>query len=257
VQTTGAAPFTAVLDGHAIDDEGGSAGPLDIPLDQANTLVRDVATHNVDIATARHHTIDHGISQALQQLTGATNSVPVIPIIINCVANPLPSFDRCRALGAAVGQHLQNSKLRTLIIGSGGLSHEVTILFPQIDASGNPEHDAYLIDGPTSPLGISGWTEHIRELTHLGNQMLNDGTISSPTRPDLDRAFLDAIQADNFEQLQSLETPINSEGGSGMAEVRTWIAATTAQRTATDRAISIDAYINHPTMGLGYAAAHG
>ena len=42
-----------------------------------------------------------------------------------------------------------------------------------------------------------------------------------------------------------------------MAEVRTWIAATRAFRTVTGNTPHIDMYVEHPTLGLGYAAAHG
>jgi hypothetical protein len=54
-----------------------------------------------------------------------TVDIPVIPIMINCVAPPLPSWKRCMELGTAVGSGL--AKLardrRVMILGSGGLAH--------------------------------------------------------------------------------------------------------------------------------------
>ena len=55
------------------------------------------------------------------------SDISVIPIMINCVAPPLPSWKRCRDLGAAVGQGLASlaRERRVMILGSGGLAHWV------------------------------------------------------------------------------------------------------------------------------------
>jgi len=55
------------------------------------------------------------------------SGIPVIPIMINCVAPPMPSWKRCMELGAAVGRGLAElgRDRRVMILGSGGLAHSV------------------------------------------------------------------------------------------------------------------------------------
>jgi len=55
------------------------------------------------------------------------SNIPVVPILINCVAPPLPSWKRCMELGAAVGRGLAElaKDRRVMILGSGGLAHWV------------------------------------------------------------------------------------------------------------------------------------
>ena len=48
-----------------------------------------------------------------------------LPLFLNAVASPtIPRLARCLALGQAVGRFLAHEPRRTLLIGSGGLSHE-------------------------------------------------------------------------------------------------------------------------------------
>jgi hypothetical protein len=66
--------------------------------------------------------------------------IPVIPILINCVAPPLPSWKRCRELGEAVGRGLAQlaRTKRVMILGSGGLAHWIGT--PETGQT-NPEFD--------------------------------------------------------------------------------------------------------------------
>jgi len=58
-------------------------------------------------------------------LLGEKTDIPVIPILINCVAPPLPSWKRCMELGAAIARGLASlaPDRRVMILGSGGLAH--------------------------------------------------------------------------------------------------------------------------------------
>lgn len=52
--------------------------------------------------------------------------LPLVPILTNCVAPPLPSLRRCYKLGRAVGEALVEMSVgRVLVLGSGGMSHWV------------------------------------------------------------------------------------------------------------------------------------
>jgi predicted class III extradiol MEMO1 family dioxygenase len=50
-------------------------------------------------------------------------SVPVVPVIINTLTNPMPSAKRCFALGQRLGHALEQSQKRVAVIATGGLSH--------------------------------------------------------------------------------------------------------------------------------------
>ena len=54
--------------------------------------------------------------------------VKIVPVMINCVARPLPSMQRCHDLGLAVRRALDRfagSPRRVVVLGTGGISHWV------------------------------------------------------------------------------------------------------------------------------------
>src|SRR4029453_7684923 len=93
-----------------------------------------------DLAVSRRMLVDHGFAQPLQLLWGDLDTPPVVPIFLNAVAQPgVPRLRRCRALGQAIGSFLDGESRRTLLIGSGGLSHEPpvpTLSHPDAPLSG-------------------------------------------------------------------------------------------------------------------------
>jgi len=50
-------------------------------------------------------------------------AVPVVPVIINTLTNPMPSAKRCFALGSLLGKVLGQNNKRIAMIATGGLSH--------------------------------------------------------------------------------------------------------------------------------------
>ena len=54
-------------------------------------------------------------------------AVPIVPVGINVVWDPLPSPRRCWELGRALGQAIRSydEGIRVAVIGTGGLSHEL------------------------------------------------------------------------------------------------------------------------------------
>ena len=56
----------------------------------------------------------------------------MLPIFVNCAADPRPSFRRVRAFGEAVGEFLADQDMR-ITVGSGGLSHDPPT--PRLDTS--------------------------------------------------------------------------------------------------------------------------
>jgi protocatechuate 4,5-dioxygenase beta chain len=72
--------------------------------------------------------IDHATSLPLE-LLWPDNACPVriVPVGINTVLFPVPSALRCFRLGQTIGHAIRNwdSDARVLIIGTGGLSHQL------------------------------------------------------------------------------------------------------------------------------------
>jgi 2,3-dihydroxyphenylpropionate 1,2-dioxygenase len=74
----------------------------------------------VDLSTAQEMSFDHGVMLPLHLLK---TEVPVIPIIVNCLAGIPAPLHRCHALGAAIGRTVALWPERVVILGTGGLSH--------------------------------------------------------------------------------------------------------------------------------------
>src|ERR1700674_425148 len=100
------------------------SGELRVPRELALTCVRFLQSHDFDVALSHQMKVDHGITIPLYKLTGALARYAVLPVFINCAADPRPSFRRVRAFGQAIGEFLADQDLRVTLIGSGGLSHD-------------------------------------------------------------------------------------------------------------------------------------
>src|SRR5690606_19091518 len=101
------------------------AGPLNVDAALALGLAEHLMDADFDIAVSRRMKVDHGFVQALQFLWGGLDTPPVLPVFLNAVAQPgIARVRRCEQLGRAIGGFLDGLPQRTLLIGSGGLSHE-------------------------------------------------------------------------------------------------------------------------------------
>ena len=92
----------------------------------ATELLRHLYSSGFDPAHSIELRLDHGTTLPLAQL-GLRPDVAIIPIIINTLFAPLPTLDRCRALGEALSRALHASVLgrRVAILATGGVSHTV------------------------------------------------------------------------------------------------------------------------------------
>ena len=68
--------------------------------------------------------VDHGFTITMLKLFGGIDGAVVLPVFVNCAAHPRPSFKRVRQLGEAIGAFAASLPMRTVLIGSGGLSHD-------------------------------------------------------------------------------------------------------------------------------------
>jgi aromatic ring-opening dioxygenase catalytic subunit (LigB family) len=119
-----------VADDFQIADEGwGPRRFAAVPGHRA--LARHIAAQllgrGIDLLTSHRMELDHGFLSPMPMVDEGWR-VPVVPITINVVLDPLPTPARCWTLGAAVGAAIESypEDLRVAVIGTGGLSHQLT-----------------------------------------------------------------------------------------------------------------------------------
>jgi aromatic ring-opening dioxygenase catalytic subunit (LigB family) len=89
-------------------------------------LLQHAMANDFDPSLSMELTLDHGILTPLE-LGGVPASIPIVPILVNCVQPPLPSMARCYAFGRWLGQALREYTgiERVCILATGGLSHDL------------------------------------------------------------------------------------------------------------------------------------
>ncbi len=87
----------------------------------------DVALVNdFEPALSHHLKLDHGSCIPLWRM-GVDLDLPIVPIIINDLEEPMPSIHRCLAWGRVLRKAIESypEPLRIAILGTGGLSHSI------------------------------------------------------------------------------------------------------------------------------------
>lgn len=98
-------------------------------------IVQSLIADEFDVSTCQEMLFDHAGITALDLLypsdKGGHGEIPVavIPVVLNAVLPPLPTPARCYKLGQAIGRAIRSfgQDRRVLIVGSGGLSHELGV----------------------------------------------------------------------------------------------------------------------------------
>ncbi len=207
---------------EAVGDFGSAAGVISVPQDLAEQCADRVLEEGVDAAVSYRMQVDHGFAQPLELLLGGLDRYPTIPIFINCVAKPLPTFKRVRALGEAIGKFARASNKRVLLLGSGGLSHQPPV--PEL-ATANPLlKDRLLGSGRNLPADErDARTQRVISAAH---RFVEDQESLHPLNPEWDSYFLDVLE---FGQVCELDAQGNDElsalAGKSTHEVKAWVAA--------------------------------
>jgi aromatic ring-opening dioxygenase catalytic subunit (LigB family) len=89
-------------------------------------LVSEGLNNGVDFALSQDLPLDHAEVVPLSYLTPRWD-IPIVPIVVNAFAPPMPSLKRCWQVGAFVRKAVRRwpEKKRIAVIGTGGLSHWV------------------------------------------------------------------------------------------------------------------------------------
>jgi protocatechuate 4,5-dioxygenase, beta chain len=119
---------------YPIADEGHGARPFPpvkgMP-DLSWHLLRSLIADEFDMTFSQQLEVDHGVISPLPMIDFAEGhgwSVPIIPLAVNVIIHPIPSIRRCWKLGQALRRGIESfpADSRIVIVGTGGLSHQLT-----------------------------------------------------------------------------------------------------------------------------------
>jgi len=244
---------------QAIDDRGGIPGKLDVPTDLAVDLANHLVESGLDMATSYDMTVDHGFSGVMHFFFhGKLDSRPSIPIYINCLAEPRPTFRRCRELGEAVGEWAAKTGKRVAFLGSGGLSHGTGSMFPQFHDAPSEDVRRFIVSGGSED-GITDekWHADISEVCDKSSDLLRSGVRLPSVICEWDQMFLDTLAAGDLTVFDGWkDADVNRDGGGGAAEIRLWIAAVAAAQKAGSKPVTVDYYSHDTTFGVGSGIVH-
>ncbi|MEW2359880.1 hypothetical protein [Spirillospora sp. NPDC029432] len=227
-------------------EAGTPGGPLPVDTGLARHLVDSLVGAGFDPAFSLRLTVDHGITHGLQYLVPELD-VPVVPVVVNMFAPPLPSLRRCHDLGTAIGAAVRSDGAgkRVVVIASGGLSHRLP--WPKwYDALS--EDDRFLVQAWLN--GRDSWSEYEvrrRQIIRAAEPDIN---------PGFDERFLDLLERGGLDSLLGMTSDeLAAAAGNGAQEIRSWLAMAAAVGPAAGRTLAyapIDAWLT----GMGVAALH-
>ena len=205
----------------SVGDYGLPAGPLDVDRAAAHAIAETVLRAGVDVAVSEDMRVDHGFVQPLTFLFPAPTAVPVVPVFINCVADPLGPAVRARLLGAAVGEALRGMGRRVLVLASGGLSHDPPV--PRLSEA--PPEVAERLTHGRDPTPEQRAKRESATIAAASDFVHGRGSYH-PLNPRWDALVLRSLAAGDFAAVDGWPNQwFVEQGGHAAHEVRTWIAA--------------------------------
>ena len=122
----------------------------------ARFILREGLEGGVDFAFSEELALDHAEMAPMMHLTPRWD-IPMVPIVVNAFAPPMPTLKRCFDVGAFVGACVQRwpQNQRVAVLGTGGLSHWVG---PPQTGKINEEFDRWFLERLTAG-GIAEITE--------------------------------------------------------------------------------------------------
>jgi 2,3-dihydroxyphenylpropionate 1,2-dioxygenase len=204
----------------AFGDFGSRCGPLPVASDLAWAVRDRLVADGFDIALSYALTVDHGIVQSYDMVRGQAD-LPLVPLVLNTAAPPLPSLRRCAALGRSLGTAILNADAgRVLVVASGGLSHWLPSNDPRVLPD---ERRAPLIHGRQDTRAFAAAREpRVRAM---------GGNPDARVNAEWDRWFLKQLEAAEVDPVLALgSSGLEEAAGSGGHEVRGWLIGMAAVR---------------------------
>ena len=224
-------------------ESGTPGGPLQSHPELGRHLVNELVVNGFDPAFSARLQIDHGITHAIQYLVGL--EVPVVPVIVNTFAAPLPTLARCRAFGQALGRAIGTfpGASRVAVLASGGLSHSLP--WPADWAAPQTEDEAYMAEAWLDGRGNwASYDQRRRQIILAAEPRLNEVW---------DREVLDAWASGSMARLvDAYEGRVTVVAGNGGNELRSWLIAAAACGDVRGRTLCYSAMPEWLT-GMGIA----
>jgi len=214
-------PFVlGVEEAVGFGDYGSRPGPLPVAAQLAWPIRDALAAAGFDLALSYALTVDHGVVQGYDIVCG--DGVPLVPLVVNTAAPPLPSMQRCAALGAALGAAIRDAKFpgRVLLLASGGLSHWLPSNDPR-DAELAAERRTAVIHGRKDVRAFAAAREPaVRAMGGDPNARVN---------AEWDGWFLKQLATGDLTAITDLgDATLEENAGRGGHEIRTWLVGLAA-----------------------------
>lgn len=202
----------------------GESGTPKGPQKTDPAFAQDLATYLVEsgseVAISARLQIDHGQSHAIQYLLDGLD-VPIVPLVVNVFAQPLPTLQRCadlgRRLAEAIEAHADGRKVA--VIASGGLSHQLPWPSDWADPQGDDEE-----------FMVEAWLNGRGEWERFDKRRREIIVAAQPCIfEDFDQRFLADLEAGRLADYLRLSTSQLEEiAGNGGQELRTWLVMAAA-----------------------------
>ena len=119
----GCVPTFAIVAGNrAIAEFAGRNYDLPIHREMAEDLLTRLVNAGFDLAYSEDAVLGHTFAVPFEYVIGG-RSIPVVPLHVNVYMPPLPTPQRCAALGRELAKAIAARPERVAIIASGGMSH--------------------------------------------------------------------------------------------------------------------------------------
>ena len=140
-------------------------------------IVSEGLQNGVDFALSEELPLDHAEVVPLSYITPRWD-VPIVPVVVNAFAPPMPSLKRCWQVGAFIRKAIKRwpEKKRIAVMGTGGLSHWVG---PLETGKVNAEFDRWflqcLIEGKSAEV-VEKYknAEELEQIAGNGGQEIRD-----------------------------------------------------------------------------------
>ena len=214
-------PFVlGVEEAEGFGDFGSRSGPLPVAAELAWPIRDGLAAAGFDVALSYALTVDHGVVQSYDLVCRA--GLPLVPLVVNTAAPPLPGLQRCAALGTALGAAIRDAEFggRVLLVASGGLSHWLPSNDPR-DSSVAAERRASVIHGRSDVRAVAAAREPaVRAMGGNPNAHVNT---------EWDGWFLKQLADGDLSPIAELgDAGLEENAGRGGHEIRTWLVGLVA-----------------------------
>ncbi|HEX6347386.1 2,3-dihydroxyphenylpropionate 1,2-dioxygenase [Umezawaea sp.] len=208
-------PFVlGVEEAIGFGDFDSRSGPLPVAPQLAWSIRDGLAADGFDLSLSYSLTVDHGVVQSYEMVSGGA-PIPLVPLVVNTAAPPLPSMERCVRLGVALGDAIRSSAFagRVLVVASGGLSHWL------------PSNDPREVDGERRESVIHG-RKDVRAFAAAREPRVRamGGDPNARVNAEWDDWFLTQLSAADTAPIAALgDAALEDSAGSGGHEVRAWL----------------------------------